>query len=108
MHVLVVGAIVTPAQRTVTAGLRIMGLGDEPHFQTYHRVLNRAVWSSWEVSRVLLQLLVQTFAACGPVVVGIDDTIERRWGSRSRRGASIVIRFGRVTVISSKPVACAG
>lgn len=82
IQVLVVGAILTPAQRTVTAVLRIMGLGQEPHFQTYHRVLNRAVWSSWEVSRVLLLLLVQTFAACGPIIVGIDDTIERRWGAK--------------------------
>jgi len=81
-QVLLVGAILTPAQRTVTAALRIMGLGDEPHFQTYHRVLNRAVWSSWAVSRVLLQLLVQTFAPSGPLIVGIDDTMERRWGAK--------------------------
>lgn len=80
LQVLLVGAIVTPGQRTVTAVLRIMGLSAEPHFQTYHRVLNRAVWSSWEVSRVLLLLLVQTFAPRGPLIIGIDDTIERRWG----------------------------
>jgi hypothetical protein len=77
-------AILTPAQRTVTAVLRIMGLSHEPHFQTYHRVLNRAVWSSWAVRRVLLLLLVKTFAARGPIIVGIDDTIERRWGATHR------------------------
>jgi hypothetical protein len=82
VQVLVVGAILTPAQRTVTAVLRITGLGHEPHFQTYHRVLNRAVWSSWEVSHVLLLLLVKTFAVRGPIIVGIDDTIERRWGAK--------------------------
>ena len=82
VQVLVVGAILTPGQRTVTAVLRLMGLGHEPHFQTYHRVLNRAVWSSWEISRVLLLLLVQTFAVSGPIIVGIDDTIERRWGAQ--------------------------
>jgi DDE superfamily endonuclease len=82
VQVLVVGAILTPAQRTVTAVLRIMGLSHEPHFQTYHRVLNRAVWSSWDVSRVLLLLLVKTFAVRGPIIVGIDDTIERRWGAK--------------------------
>lgn len=82
IQVLVVGAILTPGQRTVTAVLRIMGLGHEPHFQTYHRVLNRAVWSSWEISRVLLLLLVKTFAVSGPIIVGIDDTIERRWGAK--------------------------
>ncbi len=82
VQVLVVGAILTPGQRTVTAILRIMGLSHERHFQTYHRVLNRAVWSCWAVSRVLLQVLVRTFAASGPVIIGIDDTIERRWGAK--------------------------
>src|SRR3974377_1295230 len=82
VQVLVVGAILTPGQRPVTAILRIMGLSHERHFQTYHRVLNRAVWSCWEVSRVLLQMLFGTFAASGPVIVGIDDTIERRWGAK--------------------------
>jgi hypothetical protein len=82
VQVLVVGAILTPGQRTVTAILRIMGLSHERHFQTYHRVLNRAVWSCWEVSRVLLQVLVRTFAASGPIIIGIDDTIERRWGAK--------------------------
>jgi DDE superfamily endonuclease len=69
-QVLLVGAILVPGQRTVTAVLRIMGLGQERHFQTYHRVLNRAVWSSWAVSRVLLGWLVRTFAAVGPIIVG--------------------------------------
>ncbi len=82
VQVLLMGAMLTPGQRTVTAVLRVMGLSAEPHFQTYHRVLNRAVWSCWEVSRVLLRVLVQTFAACGPIVVGLDDTIERRWGAQ--------------------------
>ncbi len=72
------GAILTPGQRTVTAVLRIVGLSGEPHFQTYHRVLNQALWSSREVGRVLLLLLVKAFAPQTPLVVGIDDTIERR------------------------------
>lgn len=80
--VLLVGAILCPGKRTVTAALRVMGLSREGHFQTYHRVLNRAVWSCWEVSRVLLQVLVQAFAAGGPILVGLDDTIERRWGAQ--------------------------
>jgi hypothetical protein len=59
-----------------------MGLKDEPHFQNYHRVLNRAVWSSRQASRILLLQLVQCFAPSGLLVMGIDDTIERRWGKR--------------------------
>jgi len=82
VQVLLVGAILTPGQRTVTAALRITGLSHEPHFQTYHRLLNRAVWSSLQVSRVLLGLLVSAFAPTGPLVMGLDDTIERRWGAK--------------------------
>jgi hypothetical protein len=59
-----------------------MGLKDEPHFPNYHRVLNRAVWSSCQASRLLLQQLVKVFAPDGVLVMGIDDTIERRWGKR--------------------------
>ncbi len=51
---LLIGAILCPAERTVTAALRVMGLSGEKHFQNYHRVLNRAVWSSLEASHILL------------------------------------------------------
>ncbi len=82
VQILLLGAILTPNQRTVTAVLRIMGLSQNKHFQNYHRILNRAVWSSREISRVLLGLLVTTFAPTGPVIVGLDDTIERRRGAK--------------------------
>jgi len=82
VQVLITGAILAPGKRTVTSVLRVMGLSYEPHFQNYHRVLNRAVWSSLVVSQVLLSLLVNTFAASGPIVMGLDDTIERRRGAK--------------------------
>jgi hypothetical protein len=81
-QILLMGAILAPGQRTVTAILRIMGLSAEKHFQNFHRVLNRAVWSSREASRLLLGLLVAAFAFWGPVVMGLDDTIERRRGAK--------------------------
>jgi hypothetical protein len=59
-----------------------MGLGQTEHFQRYHRVLNRASWSSREVSRVLLGLLLKTFVPSGPLVIGVDETLERRWGKK--------------------------
>src|SRR5690349_23227042 len=80
--VLVVGAILAPGQRMVSSALRAVGLSHLPTFQTYHRVLNRAVWSSRGASRILFGLLVATFAAEGPLVVGIDETIERRRGRK--------------------------
>ena len=84
------GALLARGQRTVTAVLRVMGLGDETHFVNYYRVLQRAVWSSLAVSRTLLLILIQTFVPTGPLLVGGDDTIERRWAPRLRPGASIV------------------
>src|SRR6478735_2016814 len=82
VQVLVVGAILATGKRTVSAVLRIMGLDRQPHFQTYHRVLNRAAWSALAASRILLLLLVRAFAPQGPLVFGLDDTIERRWGAK--------------------------
>lgn len=80
IQVLIIGAILAPGKRTITAVLRIMGLSQEKHFQNYHRVLNRAVWSGLEISRLLLTLLITTFAPVGDLVIGLDDTIERRRG----------------------------
>ncbi|MGT2489236.1 IS701 family transposase [Methylobacterium oryzae CBMB20] len=81
-QILLVGAILTSGQRTVTSVLRIMGRAQERRFVNVHRILNRAAWSPRIGSRILLCLLVDTFAQRGPVVLGLDDTIERRRGKR--------------------------
>lgn len=80
IRILLLGAILSPVERTVAAALRIMGLSGEKHFQNFHRALNRAVWSSLEASRILLELLVNAFSENGAIVLGLDDTIERRRG----------------------------
>src|SRR3954469_13318814 len=83
VQVLVVGAILTPGQRTVASVLRVMGLSDERQYQNYHRVLNRAAWSVRGLGRRLLGALVETFVAVDqPVVIGMDETIERRRGAK--------------------------
>jgi hypothetical protein len=86
--VLLAGAILAPGRRTVTAALRILGRDRDPDFCTFHRILNRATWSSRAVAGRLLLLLIKTFVPSnGPVVIGLDDTIERRWGPKiSARG----------------------
>ena len=86
--VLLAGVILTPGRRTVTAALRILGRESDHHFCTFHRVLNRAQWSSRAVAGRLLVLLVKTLVPRdAPVVIGLDDTIERRWGPKiSARG----------------------
>jgi hypothetical protein len=83
-EMLLIGAILTPGRRTVTSILRITGLGRERRFVNYHRVLNRAAWSGRAAARVLLGLLLDAFVPKGPVILGIDDTIERRRGKRIR------------------------
>ena len=80
---LLVGAILTPGPRTVAAALRALGVQDDRTFGNYHRVLNRARWSSRALSPILLRLLLGVFVAAGaPVIVGLDDTIERRRGAK--------------------------
>lgn len=81
-QVLLAGTILAPGKRTVTAALRTMGLGQSKQFHRYHRVLSRAKWSGREAARVLLGLLVGAFAPDGPLVVGVDETLERRWGKK--------------------------
>jgi hypothetical protein len=82
-QVLLAGAILAPGKRTVTAALHAMGLAQSKQFHRYHRVLNRAVWSGREAARVLLGLLVGTFVPDGePLVIGVDETLERRWGAK--------------------------
>jgi len=81
-RMLVLGALLVPGQRTVCSILRIIGLRQERHFVTWHRVLSRAVWDSRLAARVLLKLLVDAFVPTGPVLLGVDDSIERRRGKR--------------------------
>jgi DDE superfamily endonuclease len=81
-EVLLIGAVLAPGKRTVTSVLRITGRSRERHFVNYHRVLNRAPWSARRAARLLLRLLLDTFVPSGPVILGIDDTIERRRGKR--------------------------
>ncbi len=83
VQLLLVGAILTPGKRTVSAVLRTMGLSEEKQFQNYHRVLNRAVWSGLQVSQILLGLLVSALVASGSaLIIGADETLERRKGKQ--------------------------
>jgi hypothetical protein len=81
-QVLVIGALLTPGKRTVTAILSVMGLRQNQHFQNYHRVLNRAQWSSRAISQHLLLILINVFVPHGPIMLGLDDTVERRRGKK--------------------------
>jgi hypothetical protein len=79
---LLCGVLLAPANHTLTAALRALGLAGKPGFQNYHRVLNRGRWSARQTAAVLLKRLVDAFVPSGPVIVGLDDTIERRRGRK--------------------------
>jgi hypothetical protein len=80
--VLIAGAVLTPGKRTVSAALRIMGLSEAGDFALYHHVLSQAHWDSRAVARKLLTMILDRFLPEGPLVFGVDDTIERRWGAK--------------------------
>ena len=81
-QLLLAGTILAPGRRTVSSALRAMGLDQYKRFHRYHRVLSRASWSSREASRILLGLLLEAFVGEGPLILGIDETLERRWGKK--------------------------
>ena len=83
MLVLLQGTILSSGRRTITAALRVMGLKDEQEFSKYHHVFNRAKWSSWVLSKLLLALLIKSCLPPGAaLVLLIDDTLERRRGKK--------------------------
>jgi hypothetical protein len=77
-----VGAILCIGKRTVTSALKVMGLKDDKHFTNYHHVLNRAKWSSLNGSRILLTLIDAVLPLNSPLVIVVDETIERRKGNK--------------------------
>jgi len=81
-QVLVIGAILCQGPRTVAAALRVMGLGQEPRFERYHRVLNRARWSGLQAAKILLGLLIRLLPPHWVPLIVVDDTVERRQGKR--------------------------
>ena len=80
VQVLLLGAMLCCGPRTVTAVLRVMGLGGEKRFAKYHRVLSRVRWSGLQGAKILLGLVVPLLPRDWPVWVGVDETLERRQG----------------------------
>jgi hypothetical protein len=117
---LAVGALLALGPRTVTNALRALGLAGRADFATFHRVLSRDVWSGLALGRTLARALVRVFAPLGPVVVGVDHTLERRRGPkvrpashyydpvRSSRGRKVTtrgLRWASVMLLAEVPFA---
>jgi hypothetical protein len=78
-----------------------MGLGGERRFEKYHRVLNRARWSGLQGAKILLGLLLLLVPAWVPLEIGVDETIERRKGSRIKAKGRYrdAVRSTKATVV---------
>ena len=82
---LATGALLCLNRRTVCAALWAVDGTSDKGFSRFHRFLSRGAWSGLTGSRILLGLLLKAFVPDGqPLVIGVDDTIERRRGSKIR------------------------
>ena len=77
---LIVGALLCRGGRTVCGALRVLGMKGEDRFERYHRVLSRDRWDPMKGAKILLNMLVGDNP--GPVVIAIDEHIERRGGRK--------------------------
>ena len=107
-QILLIGAILAPGKRTVTSALRVMGLSDERRFQIYHRVLNRAVWSSRQASFILLRMLVTAFAPTGRSCLSLMTPSSGAGAPGVPPAAFIAMPCVPRIRILSKPAGCAG
>ena len=95
---LIFGAILCIGKRTVTSALKVMGLKDDNHFVNYHRVLNRAKWNTLNGTKILLSLLIGLLPPGWPLIIAVDETIERRKGRKIK--AKGCYRRSRCTGVS--------
>lgn len=82
IQTLFIGAILCRGARRITSILRVMDLRNERNFSKYHRVLSRAAWNELALSRILLGLLLKTLPASWPILIAVDETLERRKGKK--------------------------
>jgi hypothetical protein len=80
---LLCGALLAPANHTVTAALRALGLADEPGFQNYHRLLNRAHSSAEPAAHRLLKPFGGSLCAGGSADPGGSKTPSNAAGAVS-------------------------
>jgi hypothetical protein len=79
---LLLGTLICTGRRTVCSALRAMGLEHQRGFSKYHHLLNRVEWSSLKAARILFFMLLSLICGQHPLVLLIDETLERRKGKR--------------------------
>lgn len=105
IQILLTGAILCRGARRITSILRMMDLREEKNFSKYHRVLSRAEWSNLALSKILLGLLINMLPESCPILIAVDETLERRKGKKIK--AKGVYRDA-VRSSQSKVITCFG
>jgi hypothetical protein len=82
IQTLFLGVILCRGPRRVTNILRIMGLAQEKNFSKYHRILSHARWNGLALSKILLGLLIAILPSTWPILIAVDETLERRQGKK--------------------------
>lgn len=82
IQILLVGAILCRGPRRISSILRVMGRASEGNFSKYHHVLSRAKWDGLMLAKIMLGLLIRLLPASWPVLIAVDETLERRRGKK--------------------------
>jgi len=82
IQTLFLGTVLCRGARRVTSILRVMGLAHEKNFSKYHRVLSHSRWNGLALSKILLGLLVAILPPSWPILIAVDETLERRQGEK--------------------------
>ena len=94
--------------RRVTNILRVMNLSHESNFGKYHRVLNRSSWDGLALSKILLGLLIKLLPESWPILVAVDETLERRQGKKIKAKGAYrdALRSSQSNVVISYGLKC--
>ncbi len=82
IQILLIGAILCRGPRRVSCILRVMGVASVLNFSKYHRVLSRAEWGGLALAKILLGLLIKLLPNSWPILIAVDETLERRRGKK--------------------------
>jgi hypothetical protein len=82
IKILLIGAVLCRGPRRISSILRVMGLASEGNFSKYHHVLSRAQWGSLMLAKIMLGLLIKLLPESWPIVIAVDETLERRRGRK--------------------------
>ena len=80
--IIAAGWLLGQGRRTVT---HVLLAGDglsRKTFSCYHRFFSQARWSVDEIGHIVLQLVLKFIPSDAPIVVAVDDTLNRKTGKR--------------------------